>query len=193
MKKNGFSLVELIVILAIVSILLGVSHLHFSEMTKKENIKADLAKIIGLIRETQITCQTQGRTAILVMGDNAVTSSMYLQEALSTPPVFSLTGVGMPNMPVPDPLPTTPGDPAPAPPLITSTVNLKNQTQGYTTFYADRRGYLYSIDEDTNEPTHVPLALCFSGNAVVINGNQFTTGTIAPGKECKSSEIVANQ
>lgn len=193
MKTNGFSLVELIVILATVSILLGISHLHFSEMTKKENLKADLAKITGLIRETQVTCQTQGRTAILVVGDNAVTSSMYLQEALSTPPVFSLAGVGIPVMPVPDSMPTTPGDPTPAPPLITSTVNLKNQTQGYITFYVDRRGFVYSIDEDTKQPTYDPIAVCFSGNAVVISGNQLTTGTITSGKECKPSEVVANQ
>lgn len=190
MKRNGFSLVELIVILAIVSILLGITHLHFSEMSKKENIKADLTKIMGIIRETQVTCQTQGRTAILVMGDNAMTSSMYLQEALTSPPVVSLTGVGMPNMPVPDPLPTAPGDPVPAPPLITSTVSLKSQTQGYTTIYVDRRGFVYSTDEDTNEPTYAAIAVCFSGNAVVINGNQLTTGTLAAGKECKPSEVT---
>lgn len=190
MKNNGFSLVELIVILAIVSILLGITHLHFSEMAQRENIKADLKKITGIIRETQVTCQTQGRTAILVMGDNAVTSSMYLQEALTSPPVVSLTGIGMPNMPVPDDLPIAPGDPVPAPPLITSTVNLKSQTQDYTTIYVDRRGLVYSIDEDTKEPTYDPIAVCFSGNAVVINGNQLTTGILAAGKACKPSEVM---
>lgn len=190
MKKNGFSLVELIVILAIVSILLGITHLHFSDMSKKENIKADLTKITGIIRETQVICQTQGRTAILVMGDNAVTSSMYLQEALSTPPVISLAGVGMPNMPVPDSPPVAPGDPTPAPPLITSMVNLKTQTQNYTTFYVDRRGFVYSTDEVTKEPTYGSIALCFSGNALVIDGNSLVTGTIADGKECKPSEVT---
>lgn len=189
MKNHGFSLVELVVIVAIIGILLSITHLNFTEMHKKERTKADIAKVQTTIRSAQMACITQSRTGILVLGDGSFTASLYSTDSLAVPPVFSLSGSARPNMPVPNP---TPG-PTPAnqtPPLVTVTEQLSNPTQGYKTIYVDRRGFVYFTDPDTNLAVYSPVALCFNGNAVVINGNQLTSGTLPEGKDCKPEEVI---
>lgn len=187
MKNHGFSLVELVVIIAIIGILLAITHLNFNEMQRKENTKADMVKISTTIRSAQMACITQSRTGILVLGNRAFTANLYSTTALETPPIISLTGVGMPNMPVPTPNPTpTPGE---APALITNSENLSNNTQDFITFYIDRRGLPYSTDPDTNMPNYSHIALCFNGNAIVLNGNQHLFGKLPAGKDCKPEEV----
>lgn len=188
MKNHGFSLLELVVIVAIVSILLAITHLNFNEMQRKENTKADLTKITTTIRTAQMACITQSRTGILVLGNNSFTASLYTTEALETPPIISLSGAGMPNMPTPTPNPIpVPGEVAP---LITLTEHLSNPTQNFTTIYIDRKGWPYSIDPDTNQPSYNAIALCFNNNAIVIHGNQQMTGKLPEGKNCKPEEVV---
>jgi len=184
MKNQGFSLIELLVVIAIAATLMAITHLNFSEMQKKENVKADLVKITTMIRDAQVTCQTQKRAAMIVIGNNTVNASMYFEESVSTPITASLAGVGMPNAPVPDP-PIVPLGPNDAPLLITKSVNLSTATQDFTTIKVDRRGYVFSGDND-----YSPLAICFSGNAVTVNGNQIRTGKLPEGKDCKPEEVV---
>lgn len=173
MKNCGFSLIELVVIIAIMGTLLAIGHLNFSEMQKKENAKSDINKIIALLRGAQVNVQTQSRTGIIILGDNKLVANLYTTTALSTPPVISLSGAGTPAIPSKESFPVSSTE---APPLITETLNLKNKTQDYTTFYIDRRGLFYSIDPDTDEPTYNPITLNFSGLSIQIYGNQIIGG-----------------
>jgi len=184
MKNQGFTLIELVVVIAIAATLMTIAHLNFSEMQKKENIRADQVKIITMIRDAQHTCQTQKRAAMIVIGDNTITADMYLEESVSTPIVATLAGVGRPNAPLPDP-PIVPLGPNDAKPLITKSIKLYSNTQGFTTIRVDRRGYVFSGDND-----YSPVAICFSGNAVTINGNQIQSGKLPEGRDCKPEEVI---
>lgn len=52
-KNHGFSLVELVIIVAIIGILLSITHLNFTEMHRKERTKADIVKVQTTIRSAQ--------------------------------------------------------------------------------------------------------------------------------------------
>jgi prepilin-type N-terminal cleavage/methylation domain-containing protein len=84
MKRNGFSLVEMLAVLAIISIILAISTLQFNQMTRKANIEAQTRMLYADL----MTVRTQ---ALLQKRDRLTTFSSTLFTAYS-----SGSGLGTP-------------------------------------------------------------------------------------------------
>lgn len=79
-KKSGFTLIELIIVIAIIAILVAIALPKFGEVRENANRKADMASakdiqsaVISLINDDKITLPSKGATVVneLKAGDDA--------------------------------------------------------------------------------------------------------------------------
>lgn len=177
MKNHGFTMTEIIITIALISIISAIAAPNFIEMRKREDAKADMMKIFNTIRQAQMDCITQARTGIIVFGNSRITSNLYQTTEVETLPIIEFTTTSEPTMPT-------------ATSLVSSTSIFHANPVNFTNFYVDRRGLLYYTDPDTKLPKYDVITLCLDGRATVISGNQIRTGFIQAGKDCKAEEVV---
>jgi prepilin-type N-terminal cleavage/methylation domain-containing protein len=80
MKRAGFSLVELIVILAIMGILFTVATLNFNSWLRKSQIEAKTREIYDSLNEARLNSIYQKKPHALVLDTNSVLFKQYSSE-----------------------------------------------------------------------------------------------------------------
>ena len=73
MKRNGFTLVELIAVVAIIATILAISTLQFSQMTRKANIEAQTKMLYADLMGVRAQALLQKRDRLVTFGSTLFT------------------------------------------------------------------------------------------------------------------------
>jgi len=89
MRESGFSLIELIVAVAIIGTLITVATMNFSEMTRKAHIESQIKMMYAdlMTIRSQALLQKQERSAVVATTGGVTTFSIYSSGEITVAPV----------------------------------------------------------------------------------------------------------
>lgn len=185
MDRRGFSLMEVIIVVAIIGILAAIAIPNYGAWMRKENARACMVAMTCELRNAQMITQTQKRNCAVVTGGSAMVTTAVDSSSLLIIPEYPLKQVAVPTMPT-----------VPLSEVSRTAIPLKATTSGYTTIYTDSRGLFYYMSEDVPPvQKYDPFAICVqfqdSGlpNSIVVNGNSIRVGTLPTGSACEVSNV----
>ncbi|MBU5636147.1 type II secretion system GspH family protein [Geomonas sp. Red69] len=85
MKEKGFTIVELVVVMAISGILLGIGMLQFSAMQKKAAVEAEVRTIYSKLTEIRLEAMYTKTPRLVLFNGNQMT--IYPADVSTAPPV----------------------------------------------------------------------------------------------------------
>ena len=89
-RKQGFTLLELIIVIAIIVLVLGVSTLFFASSLSSAKLNGISREISAMIKQARLTAQNKGENQTFIIDLDSKTYGIQGKEAKAIPPEISM-------------------------------------------------------------------------------------------------------